>query len=105
MLRDRLVETLISIENGDIVAAVFRVAPARETIHHVAHQLALARRHAVIVHALGDGAGESVPIVLGWRARPGGSLRADGCARDVLGSVHVEQAPGGIRSAPTSRAG
>ncbi|OQW50184.1 hypothetical protein [Candidatus Raskinella chloraquaticus] len=38
------------------------------------YPVALADRHAVMVHAPGDGAGEGVPIVLGWRARPGWSF-------------------------------
>jgi hypothetical protein len=50
------------------------ILPACEPIQHIAHQLALAYWHAVIVHALGDGACEGVPIVLGRRARPGGAL-------------------------------
>lgn len=36
-----------------------------------AGKLALADRHAVVVHAAGDGTGEDVPIVLGRRAQPG----------------------------------
>jgi transposase len=51
------------------------ILPAGEPIHHIAHQLTLAHRHAVIVHAPGDGASEGVPIVLGRRARPGWALR------------------------------
>jgi hypothetical protein len=51
------------------------ILSAREPIHHIAHQLALADRHAVIVHSPGDGAREGVPIVLRRRARPGQRCR------------------------------
>jgi hypothetical protein len=46
------------------------ILPAREPVHHIAHPFALADRHAVIVHASGDSAGEGVPILLGRHTRP-----------------------------------
>jgi hypothetical protein len=50
------------------------ILPPGKPVHHIAHHLALAHRHAMIVHAPGDGSGEGVPIVLRWRARPGLAL-------------------------------
>jgi hypothetical protein len=51
-----------------------KILLAREPIHHISHELALADRHAVIVHAPSDGAGEGVRIVFRWRVWPGWTL-------------------------------